>query len=58
MECLEVLTIVENWETINDQEMLENEIIRLRAFLNETDTPENDEMIFSIIEELERFIVQ
>ncbi len=58
MECLEVLTIIENWETISDQEMLENEILRLQAFLSESDTPENDEMIFSIIEEMEKFIVQ
>lgn len=58
MECLEVLTIVENWEAIKDQEMLENEIIRLQAYLSESDTPENDEMIFSIIEVLQQFIVQ
>mgnify|MGYP003652706408 CR=1 FL=1 len=58
MECLEVLTVVENWEAINDQEMLENETIRLKAFLSESDTPENDEMIFSIVEELEKFVVQ
>ncbi len=58
MECLEVLTVVENWEAVNDQEMLQNEIIRLKAFLSESDTPENDEMIFSILEELEKFVVQ
>lgn len=58
MECLEVLTVVENWEDIKDQDMLENETIRLKAFLNESDTPENDEMIFSIIEVLEKFVVQ
>lgn len=58
MECLEVLTIIENWDAIADQEMLENEILRLRAFLSESDTPENDEMIFSIIEVMETFIVQ
>lgn len=58
MECLEVLTVVENWEAINDQEALENETIRLKAFLSESDTPENDEMIFSIVEELEKFVVQ
>ncbi|MFT6209445.1 MAG: hypothetical protein ACJATE_000035 [Bacteroidia bacterium] len=58
MECLEVLTVVENWEAINDQEVLENETIRLKAFLSESDTPENDEMIFSIVEELEKFVVQ
>jgi len=58
MECLEVLTVIENWEAIKDQEMLENETIRLKAFLSESDTPENDEMIFSIVEELEKFVVQ
>jgi HEAT repeat protein len=58
MECLEVLTVVENWEAITNQEMLENEIIRLKAFLSESDTPENDEMIFSILEEMEKFVVQ
>ena len=58
MECLEVLTVVENWEAIKDQEMLGNEIIRLKAFLSESDTPENDEMIFSIVEEMEKFVVQ
>ncbi|MCF8276691.1 MAG: hypothetical protein K9J17_08155 [Flavobacteriales bacterium] len=58
MECLEVLTIIENWEEIKDQEMLENEMIRLKAFLSESDTPENDEMIFSIIEVLEKFVAQ
>ncbi|MCF8464014.1 MAG: hypothetical protein K9G41_04195 [Flavobacteriales bacterium] len=58
MECLEVLTVVENWEGIANQEMLENEIIRLKAFLSESDTPENDEMIFSIMEEMEKFVVQ
>ena len=58
MECLEVLTVIENWEGIKDQEMLENETIRLKAFLNESDTPENDEMIFSIVEELEKFVIQ
>lgn len=58
MECLEVLTVVENWETITNQEMLENEIIRLKAYLSESDTPENDEMIFSILEEMEKFVGQ
>jgi len=58
MECLEVLTVVENWEAISDQEMLENEIIRLKSYLSESDTPENDEMIFSILEEMEKFVVQ
>ena len=58
MECLEVLTIVENWEGIPNQEMLDLEIIRLKSFLTESDKPENDEMIFSIIEELEKFLVQ
>ena len=58
MECLEVLTVVENWEAVKDQEMLENEIIRLKAFLSESDTPENDEMIFSIVEVMENFVVQ
>jgi len=58
MECLEVLTIVENWETIKDQEMLDNEIIRLRSYLTESDTPENDELIFSIVEDMEKFVVQ
>lgn len=58
MECLEVLTVIENWDAIADQDMLENETIRLKAFLNESDTPENDEMIFSIIEELEKFVLQ
>lgn len=58
MECLEVLTVIENWEAVNDQEMLENEIIRLKAYLSESDTPENDEMIFSIVEEMEKFVVQ
>lgn len=58
MECLEVLTIIENWEAIKNQETLENETIRLKAYLSESDTPENDEMIFSIIEELEKFVVQ
>lgn len=58
MECLEVLTVIENWESIKDQEMLENEIIRFKAYLNESDTPENDEMIFSIIEVMEKFVVQ
>ena len=58
MECLEVLTIVENWEGIPNQEMLDLEIIRLKSFLTESDKPENDEMIFSIIEELEKFLAQ
>lgn len=58
MECLEVLTIIENWEAIKDQKVLENETIRLKAFVAESDTPENDEMIFSIIEQLEKFVVQ
>jgi hypothetical protein len=58
MECLEVLTVIENWEAIADQEMLENEILRLQAFLSESDTPENDEMIFSIIEVMQTFLVQ
>ena len=58
MECLEVLTVIENWEAISNKEVLENETIRLKAFLSESDTPENDEMIFSIVEELERFVVQ
>jgi hypothetical protein len=58
MECLEVLTIAENWEGISDQQMLEIEIIRLKSLLSETDTPENDEMIFSLIEVLEKFVVQ
>jgi HEAT repeat protein len=58
MECLEVLTVIENWEAVADQEMLENEILRLQAFLSESDTPENDEMIFSIIEVMETFLVQ
>lgn len=55
MECLEVLTVIENWETINDQEMLENETIRLKSYLSESDTPENDEMIFSILEVMGNF---
>lgn len=58
MECLEVLTIIENWEAIKDQEMLENETIRLRSYLSESDTPENDEMIFSILEVMENFSTQ
>lgn len=58
MECLEVLTIVENWEGIKNQEMLELEIIRLKAFLGESDTPENDEMVFSLLEVLEKFAIQ
>jgi hypothetical protein len=58
MECLEALTVIENWEEIKDAEMLENETLRLRAFLSESDTPENDEMIFSIVEVLERFAAQ
>lgn len=58
MECLEVLTIAENLEEISNQEMLEIEIIRLKSLLSESDTPENDEMIFSIIEVLEKFVVQ
>ncbi len=58
MECLEVLTIIENWEGIKDQEMLELEIIRLKAFPSESDTPENDEMVFSILEVMEKFVVQ
>lgn len=58
MECLEVLTVIENWEEIKNSEMLENETLRLRAYLSESDTPENDEMIFSIIEVLERFAEQ
>ena len=58
MECLEILTVIENWDAISDQETLENETIRLKAFLSESDTPENDEMIFSIVEELEKFVVQ
>lgn len=58
MECLEALTVIENWEEIKDSEMLENETLRLRAFLSESDTPENDEMIFSIVEVLERFAAQ
>jgi hypothetical protein len=55
MECLEVLTVIENWETIKDQEMLENETIRLKSYLSESDTPENDEMIFSILEVMGNF---
>lgn len=55
LECLEVLTVIENWETVKDQEMLENETIRLRSYLSESDTPENDEMIFSILEVMEKF---
>lgn len=55
MECLEVLTVIENWEAIADQEVLDNEILRLQACLSESDTPENDEMIFSIIEVMEKF---
>lgn len=55
MECLEVLTVIENWETIKDQDMLENETIRLKSYLSESDTPENDEMIFSILEVMENF---
>lgn len=58
MECLETLTVIENWEKIKDSEMLENEALRLQACLAESDTPENDEMIFSIIEVLERFAEQ
>lgn len=58
MECLEVLTVVENWEGVEDQEMLENETLRLRAYVNESDRPENDEMIFSILEVLEKFAEQ
>lgn len=58
MECLETLTVIENWERIKDSEMLENETLRLRAYLAESDAPENDEMIFSIIEVLERFTEQ
>lgn len=58
MECLEALTVIENWEEIKDSEMLENETLRLKAFLSESDTPENDEMIFSIVEVLERFAAQ
>jgi hypothetical protein len=58
MECLEVLTVIENWEGIEDQEMLENETLRLRAYVNESDTPENDEMIFSILEVMEKFSEQ
>ncbi|MCB0755015.1 MAG: hypothetical protein H6603_08495 [Flavobacteriales bacterium] len=58
MECLEVLTIIENWEDIKDQEMLENETLRLKAYLSESDTPENDEMIFSIVEVMEKFAQQ
>lgn len=58
MECLEVLTVIENWDGIKDQEMLENETLRLRAYVNESDTPENDEMIFSILEVLEKFAEQ
>ncbi|MGB0916400.1 MAG: hypothetical protein ACPGU4_02325 [Flavobacteriales bacterium] len=58
MECLEVLTIVENWEGISGQEMLDLEIIRLKSFLTESDKPENDEMVFSIIEVLEKFVTQ
>ncbi|TNF26158.1 MAG: hypothetical protein EP314_06095 [Bacteroidetes bacterium] len=55
MECLEVLTVIENWEQITDKEMLENETIRLRSYLSESDTPENDDMIFSILEVMEKF---
>ncbi len=58
MECLEVLTIIENWEEIKDQEMLENETLRLRAYVSESDTPENDEIIFSILEVMEKFTEQ
>ena len=57
MECLEVLTIIENWEQVRDREMLANELIRMRSYLAESDTPENDELIFSIVEEMERFVV-
>ena len=58
MECLEVLTVIENWDGIDDKEMLENETLRLRAYVNESDRPENDEMIFSILEVLEKFAEQ
>jgi hypothetical protein len=58
MECLEVLTVIENWEDVKNQEMLENETLRLKAFLSESDTPENDEMIFSIVEVMEKFAKQ
>jgi hypothetical protein len=58
MECLEVLTVVENWEEIKDKEMLENETLRLKAYVSESDTPENDEMIFSILEVLDKFAAQ
>ena len=58
MECLEVLTVIENWEGIKNQEMLENETLRLKAFLSESDTPENDEMIFSIEEVMGKFAEQ
>ncbi len=58
MECLEVLTVIENWETITDQEGLENETLRLKAYLSESDVPENDELIFSIVEEMEKFVAQ
>ncbi|MFT4544512.1 MAG: HEAT repeat protein [Bacteroidia bacterium] len=58
MECLEVLTIIENWEDFSNQETLDLELLRLRSLLSESDKPENDEMVFSIIEVLELFIVQ
>lgn len=53
MECLEVLTVIENWDTIPDRELLEVEIIRMKTFVQESDAPEKDELIFSIIEVLE-----
>jgi HEAT repeat protein len=58
IECLEVLTIIENWEDFSNQETLDLELLRLKSLLSESDKPENDEMVFSIIEVLELFIVQ
>jgi len=55
LECLEVLTVVENWDAIADKKMVLEQIEQIKDDLAQADMTETEELIWAIIEQLQRF---
>jgi hypothetical protein len=58
MEVLEVLTIIENWDSFHDQLTLKEEIHRFKDAISELEVTESEDLYMSIIEVLNGFNVQ
>jgi hypothetical protein len=55
LECLEVLTIVENWDAIPDRKMLSEQIEQIKDDLSQAEMTETEELIWAVIDQLQRF---